>query len=104
VVCALCGLALLIAAGGLTLTRFLVVNTVCLYAIGLTFGNFSAIALQPFAETAGAAAAVQATVMTLMSLIAATIAGNLYDGTLVPLMVGYGILGGAALIMMRVSA
>lgn len=93
-----------LATGGLGLGVFLVYSAVTLFALGLTFGNVNAMALQPFGEIAGAAAAVQATVQTLVSLIAVAAIGNLFDGTLVPVLTGYLVLGMVALVLMRIRA
>ena len=90
-----------IATGGLELPWFFGFNAIMLFALGLTFGNFNAMALQPFAHIAGSAAAVQATIMTLVSLITAAIIGNLFDGTLMPLLVGYLVTGGLALTLLK---
>jgi MFS transporter, DHA1 family, multidrug resistance protein len=93
-----------LAVGGLSLGWFLVYSAVTLFALGLTFGNFNAMALQPFGQTAGAAAAVQATVLTLVSLMTAAVIGNLFDGTLAPVLGGYLVMGLAALLLMRLPA
>ncbi len=85
----------------LNLTLFLAYSAVTLFLLGLTFGNFNAMALQPFGSFAGAAAAVQATVMTLVSLITAAVIGNLFNGTLMPVLVGYLAMGLIALWLMR---
>ncbi len=67
-----------------------------LFALGLTFGNLNAIALQPFGADAGVAAAVVATVTTVGSLVFATSIGWLYDGSTVPVIAGFAVLGSAA--------
>jgi MFS transporter, DHA1 family, multidrug resistance protein len=90
-----------LATGGLGLISFLTYNSITLFVLGLTFGNFNAMALQPFGHIAGAAAAVQATVLTLISLITAAVIGNLFDGTLVPVLTGYLAMGVLALALMR---
>ncbi len=95
------GLIADIATGGLSLPWFFAVNAITLFALGLTFGNFNAMALQPFAYIAGAAAAVQATVMTVVSLVTAAVIGNLFDGTLVPVLVGYLVTGALALALLK---
>ncbi|QYK42679.1 MAG: MFS transporter [Paracoccaceae bacterium] len=87
--------------GGLGLWWFIGYSAVTLFALGLTFGNFNAMALQPFGHIAGAAAAVQATVQTVVSLVMAAIIGNLFDGTLVPVLLGYLLMGVFALALMR---
>lgn len=90
-----------LAMGGLGLVWFLAYNAITLFALGLTFGNFNAMALQPFGHIAGAAAAVQATVMTLVSLVTAAVIGNLFNGTLMPVLAGYLAMGLLALWLLR---
>ena len=104
--CVWTGLALTadLLTGGLGLGWFLGYNAVTLFALGLTFGNFNAMALLPFGQIAGAAAAMQATVLTLVSLMAAAVIGNLFDGTLVPVLAGYLAMGLTALLLLRLPA
>ena len=90
-------LGLELASGGMGLVGFVIYSAITLFALGLTFGNINAMALQSFGHIAGAAAAVQATVMTLVSLITAAVIGNLFDGTVMPVLVGYLAMGLAAL-------
>ena len=103
--CAMSAVVLLaeLAVGDLGLVPFLIFNGATLFALGLTFGNVNAMALQPFGHIAGAAAAVQATVMTLVSLTAAAVIGNLFDGTLVPVLAGYLVLGMVALTLIHTA-
>ena len=90
-----------LVTGGLGLAWFLIYSAVTLFALGLTFGNVNAMALQPFGQIAGAASAVQATVQTLVSLIAAAVIGNLFDGTLMPVLIGYLGMGAVAMALLR---
>lgn len=103
--CAMSAMVLVaeMVSGDLGLAWFLLFNGATLFALGLTFGNVNAMALQPFGHIAGAAAAVQATVMTLVSLTAAAVIGNLFDGTLVPVLAGYLGLGLVALTLIHTA-
>ena len=96
-------LAVEFASGGICLVWFVIYTTVTLFALGLNFGNINAMALQSFGHIAGAAA-VQAPVMTLVSLITAAGICNLFDGTLVPVLVGYLTMGLAALALIGARA
>ena len=88
-------------SGGLGLVAFMLFNCPTLLALGMTFGNFSAMALQSFGAIAGVAAAVQATVMTFGGLVVAALIGNLYDQTLVPVIGGYLAFGLLAIGLLR---
>lgn len=71
-----------------------------LVSLGLTFGNFSAIALKPLGHIAGTASAINATVSTAISLTVAAVIGQAFDGTLIPLAVGFCLCGLASLVAM----
>ena len=87
--------------GGLGIMWFLIYSAGTLFALGRTFGNINAMALHPFGHIAGTAAAVQATLLTLISLITAAVIGNLFDGTLMPVLVGYMVMGLIAVALLR---
>ena len=71
--------------------------------IGFIGANFGSIALQPFAETAGAAASVQAFIrLALGSLIGIAI-GQAYDGTARPLAAGLLLCGVTSLVLVLFS-
>lgn len=86
---------LIAAAGGgtLPLPLWLLFAGLMLFTLGLTFGNISAIALEPLGHIAGTASAVTATLNTAVSLIIATAIGGLFDGTVVPVLAGYAVAG-----------
>ena len=71
-----------------------------LLSLGLTFGNFAAIALKPLGHIAGTAAALNATLSTALSLTVAAAIGQAFDGTVTPLAIGFCICGFASLIAM----
>ena len=72
-------------SGHETLWQFVPLMTLTMVCGGFTSANFSSIALQPFARTAGAASSVQGFIRNcLASLIAAGI-GQAYDGSARPL-------------------
>ncbi|HEX8375430.1 MAG TPA: multidrug effflux MFS transporter [Geminicoccaceae bacterium] len=90
-------LAAAVGGGGLPLWLFLLFAGPVLFAIGLTFGNINAIALEPLGHIAGMASAVTATLSTVVSLVIGTVIGGLFDGTVVPVLAGYAVSGAAAL-------
>jgi MFS transporter, DHA1 family, multidrug resistance protein len=68
---------------------------------GLVFGNFNALAMEPLGHIAGVGAAVVGTITSLMSLVLGTLIGQSYDGTVLPLIGGFAVLGLASLAVMR---
>lgn len=68
-----------------TLGQFAPLMAINMGLVGFMGANFTAIALQPFARTAGAAASVQAFLRTLIAAFAGAAIGQAYDGTARPL-------------------
>lgn len=86
-----------------TLWQFVPVLALNMCMIGFIGANFGSIALQPFAETAGAAASVQAFIrLALGSLIGIAI-GQAYDGTARPLATGLLLCGIMSLVLVLFS-
>lgn len=86
-----------------TLWQFVPVLALNMCMIGFIGANFGSIALQPFAETAGAAASVQAFIrLALGSLIGIAI-GQAYDGTARPLATGLLLCGVMSLLLVLFS-
>jgi hypothetical protein len=68
-----------------TLLRFMPVMAANICAMGFIGANFSSIALQPFARTAGAASSMQMFMRTLIGSLIGIAIGQVYDGTARPL-------------------
>ncbi len=79
---------------------FFAANCPALFLLGLTFGNFNAIALENLGHIAGLGAAVTASVLTLVGVVAASAIGLSYNTTLYPIFLGYVFCGAAALVLM----
>ncbi|MEM0908508.1 MAG: multidrug effflux MFS transporter [Pseudomonadota bacterium] len=95
-------LAIILAAGSLPpLWAFMLFNCPALFMLGLTFGNFSAIALQHLGHIAGLAAAMTASLLTLVGVVGAALIGFSFDGTVVPIVLGYLLSGLIAVALMR---
>ena len=67
------------------------------FCLGAVFGNVNALAMEPFGHVAGIAAALIGSFTTLMSLVLGGVVGQVYDGTLLPLVGGFAVLGIASL-------
>lgn len=67
------------------------------FCIGMLFGNFNAMAMEPLGHIAGTAAAVIASVSTLISLALGLFIGRSLDGTVLPLIYGMAILSSVTL-------
>lgn len=81
-----------------TLMLYLLATFFCL---GLLFGNLNALALEPLGHVAGIAASVIGTATTLISTALGALIGLAYDGTVLPVVGGFALLGLIAFPIMR---
>jgi DHA1 family bicyclomycin/chloramphenicol resistance-like MFS transporter len=65
------------------------------------FGNFNSLAMQSVGHIAGVAAAVVGSLTTFISLALGTAIGQAYNGTVLPLVGGFALLGLGSLGVMR---
>ena len=64
--------------------------------VGFTFGNLSALAMEPLGHLAGAGAAVVSSLSTLIALPFGILVGQRFDGTMYTLIAAFAISGAAA--------
>ncbi|NRB82032.1 MAG: Bcr/CflA family drug resistance efflux transporter, partial [Saccharospirillaceae bacterium] len=75
---------------------FLMYIAAVFFSFGLIFGNVNAMAMEPMGDNAGIASAVIGSVSSIMSIIIGTTIGQLYDGTVLPLTMGFVFIGAIA--------
>ncbi len=63
------------------------------FCVGILFGNINAQAMEPLGHIAGVASAVITSGSTFMSVILGTIVAQSYDGTILPLIIGFSSFG-----------
>ncbi len=68
------------------------------FCVGILFGNLNALAMEPVGHIAGLGAALIGSISTFISLPFGWLIGQMYDGTVLPLVGGFFSLGLAALI------
>lgn len=85
------------AAGHPPFWAFMTFFVAAFFCIGILFGNFNALAMEPMGHIAGVAAAVIGSLATVISLALGTVIGQAYDGTVLPLVLGFAAVGPAAL-------
>lgn len=73
-----------------SLMAYLAITFSC---VGILFGNLNAAAMEPLGHIAGIGASVVGSLSMLISLPLATLVGQSYDGSVSPLILGFGILG-----------
>lgn len=89
---------LLIAiAGAESLASFVILQGLTMGAFGFGTSNMGAIAMQPLGHIAGTASAVQGTVQTVGAAAIGLAIGQAFNGTTVPLAVGFLVAGVASL-------
>ncbi len=82
------------------LWSFMVWLLVAFFAVGILFGNFNALAMEPLGHMAGLGAAFVGSVSTFISLPLGWAIGTLFNNTVVPLIAGFAVLGAISLIVM----
>lgn len=86
-----------------TFWMFFVYAVLLLFNFGLLFGNLNALAMEPMGHIAGIASAIIGSFSSVISLVLGTTIGQLYDGTLVPIVSGFFCLGLLALTFMLLA-
>ncbi len=71
------------------------------FFFGILFGNLNALAMEPLGHIAGLGSAVVGSLSTLISVGFGVIVADAYDQTVLPLTLGFALLGGAALLTLR---
>lgn len=87
----------LLFGGRPPLVLFCVLLTGCLFLLSLTMPNFNALAMTPLGDIAGTASSVIGFYSTLVGALLGGLVGASFDGTVVPLALGFLVLGTAAL-------
>ncbi len=88
-------------AGNPPLWTLMIWGMVAFFCIGMLFANFNAMAMEPLGHIAGVAAAVIGSMTMFLSLIFGTWIGQMYDGTVLPLVGGFAMMGVATLLVMH---
>jgi DHA1 family bicyclomycin/chloramphenicol resistance-like MFS transporter len=79
-----------------TLGLYLFVTFFC---CGILFGNYNAIAMEPVGHIAGMAAAISGTLSSLVAIGIGTWIGQMYDGTIMPLVYAFLSMGIVAMLL-----
>lgn len=75
------------------LSFFVAYMMVTFFMVGIMFGNFNALAMAPLGHIAGVGAAVIGAFTTFVSVGCGAVIGAAYQGTILPLVIGFAILG-----------
>lgn len=77
---------------------YFIVTFLC---FGMLFGNINALAMEPLGHIAGVGAAVVGSMSTIISVPLGTVMGQMFDGTVLPLVGGFALMGVLALAVMH---
>jgi DHA1 family bicyclomycin/chloramphenicol resistance-like MFS transporter len=86
----------------LPLPLFLALAALMMFAFGLMFANFTALAMEPHGHIAGTASSLYGSITTLIGIGVGTAIGQDYDGTLLPFATGFFLCTLAALAVVLV--
>ena len=75
------------------LIGFMVWGALCFFGVGLCIGNINALAMEPLGQIAGLGAAVVGFSSSFVAILVGIPLGRAYDGTQLPLIAGFAILG-----------
>lgn len=87
------------AAGRETMFSFALIQCLQLFCFGMTTANFNSMAMEPMGAIAGTAASVQGFVSTCGGAIIGLVIGQMFDGTTLPMALGFCGLGVLALLL-----
>lgn len=86
-----------------TLTSFIVLQASMMFCFGLVGSNFGAMAMEPLGHVAGTASSVQGFFTTISGALIGFFIGQHFDGTVVPLTLGFALCGISALIVVLIT-
>ncbi len=79
------------------LAVFLAILAANQFLISFAMPNFNALALQPLGEIAGTASSFLGFYTTILGAFCGFLIGRAFDGSVLPIGIGYAVLGGLAL-------
>ena len=92
-----------ILLGGESLWIFIVLQAPMMAAMALANSNFSAMAMENMGEIAGTASSLQGFIATMGAAVLGAVIGQAFDGTTVPLYLGFVTLGLSALLIVFIT-
>jgi DHA1 family bicyclomycin/chloramphenicol resistance-like MFS transporter len=69
------------------------------FCTGILFGNLNSLAMEPLGHIAGMGAAIVGSVSTFISVPFGVYIGLSYNGTVVPLVIGFAVFGALAMLV-----
>lgn len=97
------GMVALNSDGHPPLWSFMFFLATALFCTGILFGNLNALAMEPLGKIAGIGAAITASFATFISVPIGMFIGLSYNGTVLPLIAGFGICSLTAIIIQHLT-
>jgi MFS transporter, DHA1 family, multidrug resistance protein len=91
------------AMGLMTVWLFLVFSIVWFICFSFVMSNFGALAMMPLGEVAGTAASTQGFLQMIIGAALGAVIGQFYNGTTVPLALGFLLLSALALVIVKLG-
>jgi len=82
---------------------FITLSALMMFAFGLMFANFTALALEPQRFNAGTASSLYGSITTLLGIAAGTVVGQAFDGTVGPFALGFLLCITASLVIVVIT-
>lgn len=95
--------ALIAWTGHETLLVFIILQSSMMFCFGLVGSNFGAMAMEPLGHVAGTASSVQGFFTTISGALIGFFIGQHFDGSVVPLTLGFAFCGITALIVVLIT-
>jgi DHA1 family bicyclomycin/chloramphenicol resistance-like MFS transporter len=100
---AIAGLHLAVALTAESFVAFIVLQGLTMASFGLASANFGSLAMQPLGHIAGTASSVQGTIGTICGALLGLAIGQSFNGTTIPMVAGFFILGATGLLVILVT-
>ncbi len=91
------------ASGHETLLTFIALQMIMMLGFAFVVGNFGAMAMENMGEVAGMANSLQGSISNFAGLVFGTLIGQAFNGTTIPLYIGYSLCAAAALIAVLIT-
>lgn len=91
------------ATGHETIWSFLLLQAAMMSCFGLASANFGSMAMERVGEIAGTASSIQGFITTVGGSLLGILIGQQFDGTVVPITMGFSVLGALALLTVLIT-
>ena len=80
---------------------FIVMMSITTFCFGLLFGNLNSLAMEPFGRLAGLASGTIGALNMIIGVVAGSVIGMSFNGTLIPMLAGFAVCSFVSLLLIR---